>query len=85
MWQADLWAEHGADKVLVAGVIDVKGRDAEEPGIVAARIRTLLGSVAPEQLWLSADCGFSQTARPLAVAKMRALVEAARDLRDELA
>ena len=85
MWQADLWAEHGADKVLVAGVIDVKGRDAETPEIVAERIRTLLGSVAPERLWLSADCGYSQTARPLAVAKMGALVRAARELRAELA
>ena len=84
MWQADLWAEHGADKVLVAGVIDVKGRDAETSDIVAERIRMLLDSVAPERLWLSADCGYSQTARPLAVDKMSALVDAARELRREL-
>jgi 5-methyltetrahydropteroyltriglutamate--homocysteine methyltransferase len=85
MWQADLWAEHGGNKTLVAGVIDVKGRDAETPAIVIERIRTLLQHVRPEKLWLSADCGFSQTARPLAVLKMRALVQAARTLRDELA
>ena len=85
MWEVDLWAEHGGDKTLVAGVIDVKGRDAESPAIVAERIRTALRSVAPEKLWLSADCGYSQTARPLAVAKMRALAEAARIIRSELA
>ena len=85
MWQADLWAEHGADKVLVAGVIDVKGRDAETPEIVAERIRRLLRSVSPGKLWLSADCGYSQTARPLAVEKMRALTAAAGLLRAELA
>ena len=84
MWEVDLWAEHGGDKTLVAGVIDVKGRDAEAPVVVAERIRAALRSVAPEKLWLSADCGYSQTARPLAVAKMRALVAAARMVREEL-
>jgi 5-methyltetrahydropteroyltriglutamate--homocysteine methyltransferase len=85
MWQTELWAEHGGGKVLVAGVIDVKGRDAETPAIVVERVRTLLRSVSADKLWLSADCGYSQTARPLAVQKMRALVEAARTMRDELA
>jgi 5-methyltetrahydropteroyltriglutamate--homocysteine methyltransferase len=85
MWETDIWAEHGGDKTLVAGVIDVKGRDAETPQVVAERIRTTLRSVAPEKLWLSADCGYSQTARPLAVEKMRSLVEATRAVRGELA
>lgn len=84
MWETELWAEHGGDKILVAGVIDVKGRDAETPEIVASRIRTTLRSVAPEKLWLSADCGYSQTARQLAVAKMRSLVAAARAIRQEI-
>ncbi len=83
MWQTELWAEHGGDKTLVAGVIDVKGRDAETPEIVLERIRTLLHSVAPENLWLSADCGYSQTARPLAVEKMRVLVAGVENLRAE--
>jgi 5-methyltetrahydropteroyltriglutamate--homocysteine methyltransferase len=84
MWETDLWAEHGGDKTLVAGVIDVKGRDAETPQIVSERIRTLLRSVSAEKLWLSADCGYSQTARPLAVEKMQALVAAVRTVREEL-
>jgi 5-methyltetrahydropteroyltriglutamate--homocysteine methyltransferase len=84
MWETELWAEHGGDKVLVAGVIDVKARDLETPGIVAGRIRRLLESVAPDKLWLSADCGYSQTARGLAVEKMRALVDGARIVRAEL-
>ena len=84
MWETELWAEHGGDKILVAGVIDVKGRDAESPGIVADRIRQTLRSVAPGRLWLSADCGYSQTARPLAVDKMRNLVAAARTVRGEI-
>ncbi len=84
MWQAELWAEHGGDKTLVAGVIDVKGRDAETPAIVGERIETLLRAVPAERLWLSADCGYSQTARPLAVAKMASLVAAARAARERL-
>ena len=83
MWQTELWAEHGGDKTLVAGVIDVKGRDAETPAIVTERIETLLRSVPSERLWLSADCGYSQTARPLAVQKMASLVSAARTLREQ--
>lgn len=84
MWETELWAEHGGDKILVAGLIDVKGRDAESPQIVEERIRTTLRSVAPGKLWLSADCGYSQTARGLAVDKMRALVDGARIVREEL-
>jgi 5-methyltetrahydropteroyltriglutamate--homocysteine methyltransferase len=83
MWETDLWPEHGGDKILVAGVIDVKGRDAETPEIVAGRIRHTLRSVRPERLWLSADCGYSQTARGLAVEKMHALVAGAASVRSE--
>lgn len=84
MWETELWAEHGGDKILSAGIIDVKARDLETPEIVADRIRLLLRSVAPGKLWLSADCGFSQTARFLARQKMEALVAGARIVREEL-
>ncbi len=85
MAEVDVWAEHGGDKVLCAGVIDVKGRTVEPVEVVAERIRTLLRSVRPDRLWLASDCGFSQTARPLALGKMRALVAAAELVRGELA
>ena len=84
MWETELWAEHGGDKILCAGVIDVKGRDVETPEIVAGRIRKLLESVRPDRLWLSADCGFSQTARFLARRKLESMVEGARIVRAEL-
>ncbi len=38
----------------------------------------------PEKLWLSPDCGFSQTARWLAVEKLKSLVAAAKMVREEL-
>lgn len=84
MWQTELWEEYGGDKILCAGVIDVKGRSVEPVSVVVDRIHTLLKSVRPEKLWLAADCGYSQTARWLAVEKMKSLVEAARVVRREL-
>jgi 5-methyltetrahydropteroyltriglutamate--homocysteine methyltransferase len=85
MAECELWAEHGGDKILCAGVIDVKGRSVESPAVVADRIRTLLRWVDPAKLWLAPDCGFSQTARGLADAKLRALAEGAAIVRRELA
>jgi len=49
------------------------------------RIRLLLRSCRPEKLWLSADCGFSQTARWAARAKLRSMVEGVRWVRRTLA
>jgi 5-methyltetrahydropteroyltriglutamate--homocysteine methyltransferase len=84
MAESELWAEYGGGKILCGGVIDVKGRSVEPAEVVAERVRTLLRWVRPEKLWLAPDCGFSQTARGLAVAKLRSLVEAARIVRAEL-
>jgi 5-methyltetrahydropteroyltriglutamate--homocysteine methyltransferase len=84
MWESDRWAEWGGDRILCAGVVDVKGRSVEPPELVAERIRLLLRSVRPDRLWLAPDCGFSQTARGLALGKLRALVDAARLVRREL-
>ncbi len=84
MWEADLWPQFGGDKILSAGVIDVKGRSIESVEVVADRIRTLLKYVRPEKLWISTDCGFSQTARWVAVEKMKVMVQAAALVRQEL-
>lgn len=69
-----------AGRDVAAGVIDVKNSHVETADEVAARIDTILAiGVPPERLTLVPDCGFSQTARHLAVAKLHALV-AGRDL-----
>ncbi len=84
MWQADLFAKHArADQFLSAGVIDVKARAIEKPEIVVERARELLKHNDPQRLWLSADCGFSMTARWVAREKLKALAEGARILRRE--
>jgi 5-methyltetrahydropteroyltriglutamate--homocysteine methyltransferase len=83
MNEADLWPSFGGERILCAGVIDVKGRSLEPVPVIADRIRALLKHVPADRLWLAPDCGFSQTVRWLAVQKLRNLVEAARLIRRE--
>jgi 5-methyltetrahydropteroyltriglutamate--homocysteine methyltransferase len=70
----------GAGRHVAAGVIDVKSSWIETADDVAERIDLVLGAgVPPGSLTLVPDCGFSQTPRAAARAKLRALV-AGRDL-----
>lgn len=73
-----------AGKDVAAGLIDVKNYFIETPEIVADRIRVMLKHVPPERLVVTPDCGFSETARWAARAKMFAMVEGARIVRQEL-
>lgn len=84
MAEADLWREFGATQELAAGVIDVKSYYIETPKDVADRIRRLLEFVPADRLWVTADCGFSQTARWAAQAKLRNMVAGTRLVREEL-
>jgi 5-methyltetrahydropteroyltriglutamate--homocysteine methyltransferase len=69
-----------AGRDVAAGIIDVKNSYIETAGDVAERIDAVLAAgVPPERLTLVPDCGFSQTARWAARAKLAALV-AGRDL-----
>jgi 5-methyltetrahydropteroyltriglutamate--homocysteine methyltransferase len=71
-------ADAGRD--VAAGVVDVKSSHVETPDEVARRTESIVATgVPPERLTLVPDCGFSQTARHLAVAKLHALVDG-RDL-----
>jgi 5-methyltetrahydropteroyltriglutamate--homocysteine methyltransferase len=66
-------ADAGRD--VAAGVVDVKNSHVESADEVADRIDAILATgVPPERLTLVPDCGFSQTARHLATAKLHALV-----------
>jgi 5-methyltetrahydropteroyltriglutamate--homocysteine methyltransferase len=85
MAEVELWEKYGGDKILCAGVIDVKGRSLEPVEVVADRIRQVLRYCAPERLWVAPDCGFSQTVRWLAVEKMQVMVQAASIVRAEVA
>jgi 5-methyltetrahydropteroyltriglutamate--homocysteine methyltransferase len=82
--ELELWHEFPSDKELAAGLIDVKNYYVETPADVAERIRAALRYVAPDKLSVTPDCGFSQTARWAARAKLRAMVEGAAIVRREL-
>lgn len=69
-----------AGRDVAVGVIDVKNYYLETADDVAERIERVLATGArPERIALVPDCGFSQTARWAALAKLRSLV-AGRDL-----
>ena len=82
--ELELWREFPNDKELAAGLVDVKNYYVETPEDVAERIRAALRYVPPEKLSVVTDCGFSQTARWAARAKLKAMVEGTKLVRQEL-
>jgi len=71
-------------KEVAVGVVDVKSYYLETPEDVEQRIRRCLEFVPAERLAVAPDCGLSQTARWAAQAKLAALVEGARRVRESL-
>jgi 5-methyltetrahydropteroyltriglutamate--homocysteine methyltransferase len=69
---------------VAVGLVDVKNTWVEPPELVASRIRTVLKHVPPDRVSITPDCGFSQTARHISVAKARSLAEGARMVRREI-
>jgi 5-methyltetrahydropteroyltriglutamate--homocysteine methyltransferase len=72
------------DKTIVLGVLDLGSEDVETPEVVAERVRRALEVVPPERLVLAPDCGMKYLPRELAFAKLRAMVEGAQLVREEL-
>jgi 5-methyltetrahydropteroyltriglutamate--homocysteine methyltransferase len=83
--ELSLWQEFPSDRELAAGLVDVKNYYVETAEDVAERIRATLKHVPAERLSVTPDCGFSQTARWAARAKLKAMVEGTRIVRRELA
>jgi 5-methyltetrahydropteroyltriglutamate--homocysteine methyltransferase len=71
-------------KVILLGVLDLGSGEAETPELVAERIRRALAVVPPERLVVAPDCGMKYLSRQLAFRKLRAMVEGARLVREEL-
>jgi 5-methyltetrahydropteroyltriglutamate--homocysteine methyltransferase len=84
MAELELLGEIAAEREIGAGVVDVKSYYIEKPEDVAERIRLLLKYVEPARLQILPDCGFSQTARWAAFAKMQAMVAGTKIVRQEL-
>jgi 5-methyltetrahydropteroyltriglutamate--homocysteine methyltransferase len=79
-----LFAEFKPPFDLGLGVIDVKTHDVETPAIVAERIRQALRVVPTDRLAVNPDCGLVHLPRPVAFAKLEAMVAGAAIVRREL-
>jgi 5-methyltetrahydropteroyltriglutamate--homocysteine methyltransferase len=84
MAEIELLAELPDTMDIAVGLVDVKNTWIEPADLIAQRIRDILRHVPPQRLSITPDCGFSQTARHIAVAKAKALVDGARIVRSEL-
>jgi 5-methyltetrahydropteroyltriglutamate--homocysteine methyltransferase len=69
---------------LAVGLVDVKNTWIEPPEFVAERLRLVLRHIEPERVHVTPDCGFSQTARFIAVRKLASMVEGVRLVRRQL-
>ena len=68
-----------AGKKIMLGVLDLHTVEVETPAEVAARIRTGLKYVSPENLIPAPDCGMKYLPREVAFGKLRAMAEGAAD------
>ncbi len=73
------------DKRVAVGVVDVRSLEIESPDQIVDRVRKVLAVISADRVTLTTDCGMKQLPRPVAVAKLASLSEAARRLRTELA
>jgi 5-methyltetrahydropteroyltriglutamate--homocysteine methyltransferase len=76
--------QHGWDRWLGLGVIDVKTPQVETAELVADRIRRALEYVPAERLMINPDCGLRHLAPEVARQKLRAMVAGAALVRNEL-
>lgn len=72
------------DKTFIYGVLDLGTSEVETPEVVAERIRGALQHTSPERLQPAPDCGFKYLDRDVAYAKLVALAEGTRLVRQEL-
>lgn len=73
------------DKTIILGVIDLEDQAVETPDQIAGRIRRALPYKDPRKIIVAPDCGMKYLPRDVAAAKLRAMVEGAAIVRDELA
>ncbi|MGH3172775.1 MAG: hypothetical protein ACRDPF_02760 [Streptosporangiaceae bacterium] len=76
--------QHGWDKWLGLGVIDVKNPEVEAAELVASRIRRALEYVPADRLMINPDCGLRHLAPDVTRQKLRAMVTGVAMVRAEL-
>ena len=71
-------------KGIILGVLDLSDPQVEPVETIAERIRAALEHVPAERLQVGPDCGMKYLSRDVAFGKLRALVQAAECVREEL-
>lgn len=84
MRELDLLREISEDRLVSAGLVDVKSFYVESTEDVAERVREAIKYCHPEKLTLLPDCGFFQLPRWLAFQKLQRLVRGVDIVRQEL-
>jgi 5-methyltetrahydropteroyltriglutamate--homocysteine methyltransferase len=72
------------NKTIILGVLNLGDEQVETPQVVADRIRSALRQIEPERLVVAPDCGMKYLPRDVAFAKLQAMVEGAKIVREEL-
>jgi 5-methyltetrahydropteroyltriglutamate--homocysteine methyltransferase len=72
------------NKTTILGVLNLGDEQVETPQVVADRIRSALRQIEPERLVVAPDCGMKYLPRDVAFAKLQAMVEGAKIVREEL-
>ena len=73
-----------SSKTILLGVLDLADMTVETPALVAERIRRALPYVDAKKIVVAPDCGLKYLPRDVAFQKMRAMVEGALMVRNEL-
>jgi 5-methyltetrahydropteroyltriglutamate--homocysteine methyltransferase len=73
-----------AGKTIMLGVIDLSNMQVEAPEQVATRIRRALPFVEPRNIIVCTDCGMKYLPRDVAYGKMKAMVDGASIVRQDL-
>jgi 5-methyltetrahydropteroyltriglutamate--homocysteine methyltransferase len=81
----EYWRERGYNKDIAPGVYDIHSPRVPPAGEMADMLRELAEAIPPEQLWVAPDCGLKTRGYQETEASLRNMVDAARQLREELA
>jgi 5-methyltetrahydropteroyltriglutamate--homocysteine methyltransferase len=81
----EYWRERGYDKDIAPGVWDIHSPRVPPAEEMTGILREVGEAVPPERLWVGPDCGLKTRAWPETEASLRNMVDAARQLREQLA
>jgi len=80
----EIFKKHPFTKDISFGVVDVHSHLIEDVATVKKRIRRALEVLKPEQLWIDPDCGLKTRTTEEAIAKLKVLVKATKEIRASL-